>query len=58
MESVGETVENIRMYLANQVLSPKELLKSCRRTDNFYFLGGPDTVFFDRRYQPEMARCV
>jgi MinD-like ATPase involved in chromosome partitioning or flagellar assembly len=52
---VGESIEGIKMYLDNKVLSTRELINSCRRTENFYLLGGVESIGQSRHYFPEAA---
>lgn len=52
---VGESVEGIKMYLDNKVLSTRELIDSCKRTDNFFLLGGVESIGHARQYFPESA---
>lgn len=52
---VGESIEAIKIYLDNRVLSKKELLKTCKRTENLYQLGGVDSIGESRHYFPEAS---
>ena len=52
---VGESIEGIKMYLDNKLLSKKELMQSCKQTDNLYLLAGVESVGQSRHYCPETA---
>jgi hypothetical protein len=49
------SVESIRSYLENRVLSKAELMKACRCTENRYFLAGVEDLLERRDYFPEMV---
>ncbi len=55
IDKIGESIEGIKIYLDTKVLSKKELLSACRRTDNFYMLGGVMSLYQARHYQPSAA---
>ncbi len=52
---VGESIEGIKMYLDNKLLSKKDLLKSCKRSDNLFQLGGVESIGQARHFSPEAA---
>ncbi|NLP30833.1 MAG: hypothetical protein GX363_06880 [Clostridiales bacterium] len=54
-DHVGESIEGIKIYLDNKVLSTNELMESCKRTDNLYHIAGIDSIGVSRYYHPETA---
>ncbi|MDO4553044.1 MAG: hypothetical protein Q4C22_05855 [Bacillota bacterium] len=58
VDRAGESVENLRAYLENRVLSKKELLKACRRSENFYMLAGVENLLETREYFPAMVEYL
>ncbi len=55
VDRVGESIEGIRLHLDNRLLDVGKLTEECRKIDNFYMLGGVETIGQARNYQPEMA---
>lgn len=55
MDRVGESIEGIKLYLDNRVLSRKELLQACKKRDNFYMLAGVMSLGQARYYKPDQA---
>lgn len=54
-DRIGESVEGLKGYLTNRVLKKEEVIESCRKTENFYMLGGVSSILEERYYSPEMT---
>lgn len=55
VDRVGESIEGIRLHLDNKLLNTLKLVEGCRKSDNFYMLGGVESIEKVRDYRPEMA---
>lgn len=55
VDRVGESIEGIRLHLDNKLLNALKLAECCRKSDNFFMLGGVESVEKVRDYRPEMA---
>ncbi|MBQ9931412.1 MAG: hypothetical protein IJO79_03590 [Firmicutes bacterium] len=55
IREVGQTIDGLKVYLNNRVLPREELLRTCRKTENYYFLGGVEDPMEGRRYFPDAA---
>ena len=55
VDQVGESIEGVKLYLSNRLLDSQKLIEDCRKTDNFYMLGGVKSIGQVRSYHPNMA---
>lgn len=55
VDKVGESIEGIRLHLDSKLLNITKLVEECRRSENFYMLGGVENIEKVRNYHPEMA---
>ncbi|MGI6728149.1 MAG: hypothetical protein ACOX4P_06270 [Anaerovoracaceae bacterium] len=58
VDQVGESIEGIKMYLDNKILSKKDLLQSCKYTNNLFMLAGVESPGQSRHYFPETANYL
>lgn len=55
IREVGQTIDGLKIYLNNKVLPKDEVLRTCRKTENYYVLGGVKDPLESRRYFPDAA---
>lgn len=55
VDRIGESIEGLKMYLDNKVLSKKVLEESCKYTENLFLLAGVESLGQSRHYFPETA---
>ncbi|MGI6732831.1 MAG: hypothetical protein ACOX4J_01465 [Anaerovoracaceae bacterium] len=58
VDRVGESIEGIKLHLSNRLLDPGRVIEGCRRSDNFYMLGGVESIGQVRSYHPDMAEYL
>ena len=57
-ESVGETIDNIRPFLAQSLIDIEDLKKKAKFEDNLYVLGGKNTPKTSDYFTPEMIELL
>lgn len=55
VDRVGESIEGIKLHLGNKLLDSRKVIEECRRSNNFYMLGGVESIGQARSYHPDMA---
>lgn len=54
-DRVGESIEGIKLHLDNRLLNAEKLAEECRISENFYILGGVESIEQVRCFHPGMA---
>jgi hypothetical protein len=55
VDRVGESIEGLKLHLSNRLLDFGRVIEGCRRSNNFYMLGGVESIGQVRSYHPDMA---
>lgn len=55
---IGESLENIRPYLAENLVNTDELIDKCKYKNNLYILGGASKPGSSGLYHPDMAEYL